>query len=139
MCPCSCANFQRCPASGIVKLAAATTELAFERRKDAIKPGVFYGLPVAPILDTRADAHCIPRVKLLFFPRLWHVRNCIAQGTAKRKRNMHTHTHTHTERAANCYGLLINLCYRQNSAKLTPIGLRSPKKKKKRSSFPFSL
>ena len=74
--------------------AVATTELAFERRKDVIKSGVFYGLPVAPILETRADAHCTTCKADFFSPRLWHVRHCIAQGTAKGKWNTHTHTHT---------------------------------------------
>ena len=118
--------------------AVATTELAFERRKDAIKSGLFYGLPVAPILETRADAHCTRCRADFFFPEI--VAHTTLHRTRYRKREMkhtHTHTHTHTQRAANCYGSLINLCSCQNRATLTPIGLRSKKKKKKKIDLHF--
>ena len=136
MCP-LCANFQRCPASGIAKQAVATVELAFERRKGAIKLGVSILRPscssgISDLRDKGRSTLTVPRVKLIFPPRDY----CGTYDTASHKlpqkgNETCTHTHTHTQRAANCYGSLINLCYRQNDATLTPTGLRSLKKKKK--------
>ena len=103
MCP-LCANFQRCPASGIAKQAVATVELAFERRKGAIKSVVSILWPSrsSDLRDKGRSTLTVPRVKLIPSPLpeiiylLWHVRHCIAQATAKGQWNMHTHTHTHT-------------------------------------------
>ena len=62
-----------------------------------------------------------------FFPRDY----CGTYDTASHKqRQKGNETSTHTQRAVNCYGSRINLCFCQNGATLTPIGLRSLKKKK---------
>ena len=45
---------------------------------------VFYGLPVAPIFEIRAEVRTVPRVKLIF------------QITVAGETYTHTHTHTHT-------------------------------------------
>ena len=68
----------------------------------------------------------------LTVPRDWRVKLIFFRdycGTCKRAMKhththtyTHTHTHTHTQRAANCYGSLINVCYRQNGTTLMPIG-----------------
>ena len=97
----------------------------------------FYGLPVTPILVTSSELKdksrstlTVPRVKTIFSPRDY----CGTYDTASHKllqkgNETHTHTHTHTpQRAANCYGSLIILCFSQNGATLTPVGLRSLKK-----------
>ena len=134
MCP-LCANFQRYPASGIAKQAVATVKLAFERRKGAIKSGVSILRPsrssgISDLRDKGWSTLTVPRVKLIFPPRDY----CGTYDTASHKllqKGNETCTHTHTQRAANCYGSLINLCCRQNGATLTPIRLRSLKKKKK--------
>ena len=147
MCP-LCATFQRCPASGIVKQAVATVELAFERRKGAIKSGVSILRPSrsSDLRDKGRSTLTVPQVKLIFPPEIIVARTTLHR-TSYRKRAMehaHTHTHTHTYTyTEGCQLLhsLINLCFRQNGATLTPIGLRSLKKilLKNQSSFPFSL
>ena len=137
MCP-LCANFQRCPASGIAKQAVATVELAFERRKGAIKSGVSILRPSrsSDLRDKGRSTLTVPRVKLIFSPRdyLWHVQHCIAQATAKGQWNIHTHTHTHTQgcqliRFAYKFMLPSKRCYAHaNWATIT-------KKKKKKKNF----
>ena len=139
MCP-LCANFQRCRASGIAKQEVATVELAFERRKGAIKSVVSILWPSrsSDLRDKGRSALTVPRVKLIPPPPPRDYSFIVARTTlhctSYRKwamKHARAHTHTHTHRAANCYGSLINLCFRQNGATLTPIGLRSLKKKKK--------
>ena len=97
MCP-FCANFQRCSASGIAKQAVATAELAFERRKDAIKSGVSILRPSrsSDLRDKGRSTLTVPRVKLIFSPRDY----CGTYDTASHKlpqKGNETHTHTHTE------------------------------------------
>ena len=103
MCP-LCANFQRCPASGIAKQAVATVELAFERRKGAFKSGVSILRPSrsSDLRDKGRSTITVPRVKLIFSPRDY----CGTCDTASHKlpqkdnetcTHTHTHTHTHTQ------------------------------------------
>ena len=132
MCP-LCANLQRCPASGIAKQAVATVELAFERRKGAImsEVSILRFSRSSDLRDKGRSTLTVPRVKLIFSPRDYCGTYDTASHKLPQKGNetyTHTHTHTHTQRAANCYGSLINLCFPQNGATLTPIGLRSLKK-----------
>ena len=113
MCP-LCANFQQCPASGIAKQAVATVELAFERRKGAIKSVVSILWPSrsSDLRDKGRSALTVPRVKLipphspppLPSPRL--LIYCGTYDTALHKlpqkgnetcTHTHTHTHTHTQ------------------------------------------
>ena len=71
----------------------------------------------------------VPCVKLIIFPTDHWDTYDTASHKLPQKGN-ETHTHTQTGWAANCCGSLINLCYRQNGATLTPSGLRSLLKKK---------
>ena len=152
MCP-SCANFQRCPASRIAKQAVATVELAFKRRKGAIKSGVSVLRPSrsSDLRDKSRSTLTVPPVKLISPPPPPPPEITVARTTlhrtSYRKRAMkhaqtHTHTHTHTEgcqllRFAYKFMLPSKRCYAHaNWATIT-------KKKKKKilnqSSFPFSL
>ena len=74
-----------------------TAELAFERRRDAIKSGLFYGLPVTLILEPRPKyAHCTTS-KADFFPRDFGGTFDTAPHKLPQKGN-ETHTHTEGER-----------------------------------------
>ena len=107
MCP-LCANFQRCPASGIAKQAVVTVELAFERRKGAIKSVVSILWPSrsSDLRDKGRSTLTVPRVKLIppppLSPRLFIY--CGTYDTALHKLPQkdnetctHTHTRTHTQ------------------------------------------